>query len=187
MSRPIWLESTALAAVAAALLSGCAAGPTDTAAPTSTLPPRPAELDVLAIDPCSMLDRDQQARFAIVRGFPTRNTVNGATTNGCGWRAEDRWNYIAQTFPIGAETALTDPTAVPTTVAGYGAVQTWVATPGSATPPICLETIDTTSGAAVRVHASLGPGERADPDAERPAVCARAQELAEAVMTTIRR
>ena len=171
------------AAVAAALTSSCATAPDATPA----LPPRPAELDVLSIAPCTMLDRDQQARFAITGGRATRNTVNGVPTDACVWLAGDKWGYNVQTFPIAAEVALTDPTAVRTTVAGYGAVQTWTATPGSATPPVCYETIDTSRGAAVRVHARPGPGERADPDTERPAVCARAQALAEAVMTTIRR
>ncbi len=183
--RSRWTISVAIAVVA--LLNGCTTGPTDTPTTAPSLPPRPAEIDVLSIAPCTMLDRGQQARFAIVRSKPTRNSVNGVPTDGCVWTARDKWGYNAQTFPIAAETALTDPTAVRTTVAGYGAVQTWFAKAGSAAPPICLQTIDTTRGAAIRVQASPGPGERADPDAERPAVCARAQALAEAVMTTIRR
>ena len=134
-----------------------------------------------------MLDSTQQARFAITQGRPSRNTVNGVPTEGCTWLARDKWGYIVQTFPLTAATALTDPTAVRTDVAGYGAVQTWVATPGSAAPPICLETIDTTRDAAIRVQARPGPGERADPDAERGAVCGRTQELAEAVLATVRR
>lgn len=182
---PLRLVPTLL--VVAVLLSSCTAGPTTSPSTARALPPRPAELDVLPIAPCTMLDRDQQARFAITQGRPTRNTVNGTPTDACVWLAADKWGYNVQTFPIAAEVALTDPTAIQTTVADYGAVQTWKAAPGSTTPPVCFATIDTTQGAAIRVQASPGPGERADPDAERPAICARAQELAEAVMTTIRR
>lgn len=171
---------------AVALLGGCGTGGGATLPGRGPgLPARPAAIDVLRIDPCSMLDDGQQAGFSVTRESSGRSTVNGVPTDGCAWLASDGWGYNAQTFPIGAETAFTDPTAVRTSVAGFGAVQTWFTTSGAAAPPICLLTIDTTPGAAIRVQARPGPGRRPDPDAERPAICDRAQRLGEAVMATV--
>lgn len=131
--RSVRLPGLTLLAVAVALLGGCASGGGAPAAePRSGLLPQPSVVDVLRIDPCPMLDDRQQGALAVTRERPGGGTVNGVPTNGCAWPAADGWGYTAQTFPVGAEVALTDPTAVRTTVAGFGAVQTWFTTSGAA-------------------------------------------------------
>lgn len=185
-SRPAAPRSALAVLVGFLILTSCSVGQQSPSAPGPSLPDRPTDVDVLRIEPCTMLDPSQRATLGVRPGKPGQATVNGAPTRGCVWLGADM-DLNAQTFPVGAEQALTDPTALPTTVAGFGAVQTWVATPGSMAPPICLITVDTAEAQGLRVQASPGPDERSDPDTERPVVCARAQQLGEAVMSTLLR
>jgi hypothetical protein len=120
-------------ALAVVTLSGCgqlSASSSDAAPatepPTSPLPPRPSELPLNGIDPCSALTAEQQRTLGLGTGRAGASS-DGLGSPACIWskRTEPTGSYLVRLVTgRGADSALSSNEASITSIAGFAAVST---------------------------------------------------------------
>lgn len=151
-------------------------------------PPRPADLDINLIDPCSVVSAEQRKELGVdARDGGMADVGVGAPSKACGWRNFDTgYGYNFQTIPTGADRALTVPGSTLQSVNGFGSVQNFPEEgSGPGIPPTCQLTIDVNDGQAVRIQVeSSDTSDTGSPQALADS-CSRAQAFARDVMTTL--
>lgn len=177
MARPVRRRVSVLvtAVVAGGLVAGCGE-----AAPASPFPPRPAEIDVTALDPCSLVGEDGRRSLGLSPPRPPGVPLSPPGSRGCAWSDVTRgYNLTVQTLPVGAGESVGAPGSRITQVAGFGAVE---ATSLGDTTPICQLVVDAQDAAAIRIQAqSVAYGDDGRPRGFTT-VCSYATEFAEAVV-----
>jgi hypothetical protein len=150
------------------------------------LPPRPAELRLDSVDPCTLLTTTQRSTLGVGTGqaSPTRpadTTVQGA---GCLWLSLSQHPAEGYTATAvlnqGAELALSaEPLRL---VDGFAA--TTSTSPGSDPRHFCGLLVDVAAGQAL--SATYSDITQEQTGLTRQAACDRAQRLAEAMLSTLR-
>jgi hypothetical protein len=178
-------------AVALAACSGPAATP-NTASPPApassvpSLPPRPAELRLDGVDPCTLLMSTQRSALGVGTGRasttrPSDSTVQGASCLWLSLSQHPAEGYTATAvLNQGAEVALS---AEPLrSVDGFAATTT--TSNGSDPRHFCGLLVDVAPGQAL--SATYSDIIQEQTGLTRQAVCDKAQRLAEAMVTTLR-
>lgn len=170
-----------VAPIAAVLVfvTGCSTT-TDAAEP---FPPRPFELDVRLVDPCSALSAEQRAGWALRAG--RAGTSHGGTSRGCTWIGDDGLGYNLQTFDQPASAAIADDSTSSVTVAGFGAVQSTPPAPGTGLP-LCQVVLDVADDASLRAQLQVNPTMRNDRRITRDEVCGRLHDIAAQMLENLR-
>lgn len=191
--RPLRIALLAFAAFGVgALAAGCAtrtvtpgepAQPPPPATSAPQLPPRPQELRIDGVDPCTLLDPQQRRRL----GVDSEPRAGGGSSRGepaCSYShlsSEPFYSINVATVPFeGAQVWLSGTRNVDARildVAGFGAVQTRVAGDDSD----CSVLVDVAEGQTVDVLFT-GDGAGSFPSDE---MCARARQAAEAATMTL--
>lgn len=178
-------------------------GSGDPAAPTSTsgtryadiLPPRPAELDLRDVDPCTDLLTDRQLRdLRYDLGYarpplPDNSDIHGgpdctfSSTGSAGGDDRNVVTLVGISTTEGALTWVTDPARVPETRPDVVAVDRYSALvlPNPRLPDDCLVVVDTAEGQYLEVSAGPAVGEHPSPDP----YCAEAERVADMAIQTI--
>jgi hypothetical protein len=187
--------AAALAVVALVALTACGgspAGPANspsTASPpqpgTSALPPRPTELRLDGVDPCSLLSSDQRRELGVNGGVFARDT-NSTVLSGdsCLWsnlpNSPDNAYLGRLVLRTGAGYALgREPLRM---VDGFPATTT--GSVGSDPTYYCLMLVDVAPGQAL--GASYDNGRKDYPGMNHRLACDKAQELASMMLSTLR-
>ncbi|MFP5069177.1 DUF3558 family protein [Pseudonocardia nantongensis] len=177
MARPARRRAPVLFALlgAAVVIAGC--GGAEPVAPPGPFPPRPADIDVLRLDPCELVTPEQRSALGVDDGEARTGRLSSGETRVCLWHNfDDGYNFTAQTVAgPSAATAAGAPDTSVESVAGYGAART---TDFGDSAPLCGLVIDAADDAAIRVQAqATGRG----PDGSRQTfdqVCAKASDVA---------
>ena len=182
MGRSGWRGTTVLLVLLgiATAVAGCSADE-----PAGPFPDRPRDIDVSRLDPCDSLTEQQLGSRGLGTGTPGTATVNGATARDCTWIGS-RIGAGVQFIPLGADAAATESGSRMLLVAGFGAVEGAPETNnGPGLPAFCQIAVDAGPQQTVRVQINNGrPDTGGDPQAIRD-VCRQAEDVAEAVLTTI--
>lgn len=149
-ARFSWVAGSLI--VALATLVGCAVDPPPTAG--SRLPPRPSELRLDRIDPCSLLTPMQVRQLGVHPGEPGKNTDELGSAD-CLWRnfpERPDSSYLARLIlERGADYALNSGTgAQVVTIDGFAAVQT--TSPYADPKEHCLLLVDVAQGQSLWVQ-----------------------------------
>ncbi|MBC3194633.1 DUF3558 domain-containing protein [Pseudonocardia sp. C8] len=181
MARPVRRGTSAvLAAVVGGLvLAGCGGGE-----PASPFPPRPVDIDVSTLDPCSTLTRDQQDVLGVGPGEVRVLTLPSGPSRACMWsNVDDGFNYTVQVIDESATAAVGAPGTSVDTVGGFGAVRV---TDFAGSAPLCELYVDSADDRSIRVQVQATAD---DPDGSaKPLekVCAVTSSVASQVMGNIR-
>lgn len=185
LSRFVALLFVAIAVTtSAAACSGIAPTPQ-----TRTLfPDRPSTIDIVRIDPCSVLSENQKSTLGVDAGTPRTADVGvGSASRGCAWiNSDEGYGYTFQTIPIGAEAAMESPGSLLQVVSGFGAVQNQPdQVQGSGIPPTCQLTIDVNQGQAIRVQVQPVDIQEGRSEELLREACGRARAFAADTLTTL--
>lgn len=178
------------------LLAGCvmacaAPNPLPSGTPPGPFPARPYTIDVVKIDPCSVLTADQARQRGARKGRPVTVDVGvGAPSNGCGWtNFDDGYRYNFQTIEADAALSLQMPGTSVTVIDGFGAAlnvpdQSQMFS-GPGIPLICQMTIDVNTDQAIRVQVQSDDNSSYGSAPEQEKSCARVQTFAHDVLSTL--
>ena len=148
-------RSVVLAALVALVVAGCGAAP---AGPPDPFPPRPADIDIERLDPCTLLSAEKRAELQVGAGQAGTAPVSGATTRACGWGSLDTpFDYSVQLIPQDAAAAVGASGAVVGTAEGYGTVQI---TDRRESYPLCEVLVDVNDGQLMRIQVRTVERER---------------------------
>jgi hypothetical protein len=166
-------------------LAGCG-GPVPSAAPAEqALPPRPYELRIDGLHPCSLLTADQRRTLGVFNGIdggvlqtglnqgPSCVWLNGPGTRANSYGATLVTNHNTAAWPSSEPVRLVD---------GYGA-RTGLA-PGDNPNYECGLMVDIAPDRAL--YASYGNDTKDIPGMSRQVACANAQRLAEYLLTNLK-
>ncbi|GEC26402.1 MULTISPECIES: DUF3558 family protein [Pseudonocardia] len=168
---------------AVVLLAGCSDGAEQPGGPFA---PRPSDVDLARLDPCSSLTEQQLGARDLGAGAPGTATVNGTSARDCTWIGPTV-NAGVQFIAVGAETAAEERGSRLLLVEGFGAVEGAPETNnGPGLPAFCQIAVDAGPQQSVRVQVNNGrPDTGGEPEAFRD-VCRHAEDIAGAVMVNIR-
>lgn len=163
--------------------------PTTSAGPAVELPPRPREIRVDDLDPCTLLTAEQRAELGLDQA-PVLDVAPsgfyGGVTQLCSIRRLDQPGYalaVQLSITAGVEAWLrpgVPADAVPIDVRGFPALEVR----SRLLRDICTVAVDVTPGQALDVLVSNG-GET--PVATQDRLCERARQAADLTMTTLQR
>lgn len=157
------------------------------AAAAPQLPPRPAELRIDEVDPCTLLDPQQRQALG-VDSPPRPGTGSSRGEPACHYdheQSEPFYGFLMAVLPFeGAQVWLTGDRAAEARmidpVAGYGAVE--VRSPGGAAAVTdCSVIVDVAAGQSLDAYFESGASRAFTQDEQ----CARARQAAEAAMATL--
>jgi hypothetical protein len=189
--------------VIAGAVAGCTVRSSGDPLPTRTsesetqeiLPPRPTELDLADVDPCTELFTEQQLHeLGYDLGYarppvPGRSAIHGgldctySSTGGAGGVGRDIITLVGISTSEGALAWVTDPRRAPdhrpevVVVAGYSAL----VLPHPELPDDCMVVVDTARDQYLAVSAGAGIGKGLDADP----YCAEAERVAAMAITTV--
>lgn len=165
-----------------------AAGPATSAAPEVRLPPRPRDVPLDGLDPCTLLTADQRAELGLdqppVLDVGPSTLYNGGVTQLCsigGFEPRVIAVSIQLSVTGGIELFLRPGVRsqiTPIDVQGFPAV---VAVPASLRD-FCTVVVDVAPGQAVDIQVATGGGQ---PPIPQPELCTVAQRLAATVMDNL--
>ncbi|MGI8817132.1 MAG: DUF3558 domain-containing protein [Pseudonocardia sp.] len=173
-------------------LAGCggpgrepAAQPADPPAPAGPqLPPRPRTIELAGVDPCSLLTDTQRKQLGVNQGDPGRSADSAPvhSSSYCDWANEPRrpsYSYtgglvdnLGAEFALGLEPLRSVQGFAATTTTALGTDPRWY----------CGMYVDVAPGRALQVTFDNGP--RDYPGMNHQLACDKAQQLADAMLTT---
>jgi len=149
------------------------------------LPPRPLDLTLGGIDPCSLLTGAQRGQLGVNQGVPARGSESSPLKgDSCAWsnlpeRPDNAW-LGRVVLGQGAEFALgLEPLR---TVSGYAATTT--GSVGTDSNYYCLMLVDVAPGQSLL--AQYGNGAKDYPGMNHQLACDKAQQLASNMLSTLR-
>jgi len=175
-----------VAAVVVLTAAGCGAStstPSHTPGPASALPPRPATLSLDDVDPCSLLTDTQRAQLQVRRGSPDTDSSGPFKGRVCTWLDQNDPNagydgtaalHQGAEFALGGEPVRS--------VGGFAATTTVSA--GTDPNRFCGLLVDVASGQSLAADYSNNGHDY--PGMNRELACFKAQQLAEAMLSTLR-